>query len=75
MVGYIYNLDTKNIHATLTSDDKLKIEAAANMICDDEHALTYTPAFGANDGLTMMCEDTNEYDLDDETLDLQEISL
>lgn len=74
MVGYIYNLDTNNIHATLTSEDQTKIESAAKMLCDDEHALTYTPAFGVSDGLTM-CEDTNEYDLDDDTLDLQEMSL
>ena len=74
MTGYIYNLDTNEVYATLTSEDQGKIESAANMLCGDEYGLTYTPAFGANDGLTM-CEDTNEYDLDDETLDLQEMSL
>jgi hypothetical protein len=74
MIGYVYNIGTNNVHAILTSDDQSKIETAAETLCDEEYALTYTLARGANDGLEI-CADTNEYDLDDANLNWVDISL
>lgn len=59
MAAYIYNVDTRNVHAVITGS---KAEQVANDLADgEEFGVTFTPAFGASDGL-IMCEDTNEYD-------------
>jgi hypothetical protein len=65
--AYIYNLTTMDVHVILTGS-QAKIEAAANQIGDPEDfGMTYTPAFGCNDGLNDC--DVEEYDVDDPAFD------
>lgn len=63
MTGYIYNVDSHAVIAVLHSSQQSKIEAAAIDMCDDQDALTFSPAFGFNDGLTMD-EDVEQINLD-----------
>jgi len=53
MKAYIYNTDTKTVIAEILGDDNKSIEAKFNEIGynADEYGLTYSPAFGAIDGL------------------------
>ena len=52
MRAYVYNTDTMIIAAEIKGDDNKSIEAKFSECFDtDEYGLTYTPAFGAADGL------------------------
>lgn len=66
MTGYIYNTDSREVVATLTSSDQKLIEKTADNLADGEiYGLTYSPAFGANDGL--IDTEAPKYDLDEIT--------
>ncbi len=57
MTLYVYNPETRKVIAKFDGDDNSKCEAAARQAGYDpldqpeRYAWTYTPAFGANDGL------------------------
>lgn len=53
MTLYIYNADTKEVVETVTGEnqDELAQYAEAGYDLRDEYAATFTPGFGANDGL------------------------
>jgi hypothetical protein len=52
MKAYIYNEDTKIIIAEIKGDSEQSIEAKYCECFDtEENGLTYSPAFGFNDGL------------------------
>jgi hypothetical protein len=63
MTGYIYNIESRKVVATLTSNSQALIERTADRLADTEtQGLTYSPAFGSNDGL-VDCQ-APEFDLD-----------
>lgn len=64
MTGYIYNTDSREVVATLTSSNQALIESTADALGVDTetYSLTYSPAFGANDGL--IDTDAPNHDLD-----------
>ena len=52
MNAYVYNTDTNVVVAEIRGNDNQSIEAKYNECFDaDEYGLTYSPAFGADDGL------------------------
>lgn len=53
MKAYIYNVDTREVVAEIKGDDNQSIEAKFDEIGYDTdlYGLTYSPAFGAIDGL------------------------
>jgi hypothetical protein len=53
MKAYIYNTETRNVVAEIKGDDNKSIEAKFDELNydSDEFGLTYSPAFGADDGL------------------------
>jgi len=55
MIGYVYDIDTMELIATIEGQNERQIEAAFNYDTDTR-ALSYTPAFGCNDGIVL----TNE---------------
>lgn len=65
MTGYIYNIDNRELVATLISADQSLIERTADdlVLGAETYGLTYSPAFGANGGLIET--QAPEYDLDD----------
>lgn len=68
MTGYIYSTATRDLVATLISSDQARIErTAADLGADGEtYGLTYSPAFGTNDGL--VDTDAPVYYLDNDEL-------
>jgi hypothetical protein len=51
ITGYVYNADTMELIAEITGE-QIAIEDYVNTNYDlDEYGLTYSPAFGCNDGL------------------------
>ena len=53
MKAYIYNVDTNEVIVEIIGDDNQSIEAKFDELNYDldQYGLTYSPAFGANDGL------------------------
>jgi hypothetical protein len=52
MKAYVYNQETMIIAAEIKGDNEKSIEAKYTEWFDtDEYGLTYSPAFGASDGL------------------------
>lgn len=52
MTGYVYAALDKTVVAVIEGPDNAAIEAAySKRFGADEYALTYSPAFGASDGL------------------------
>jgi hypothetical protein len=52
MKAYVYNTETKIVAAEIRGDNEKSIEAKYSEWFDtDEYGLTYSPAFGAYDGL------------------------
>jgi len=52
MNAYIYNIETNNVIAQIRGNDNQSIEAKFNEIYTGNCMLTYSPAFGAVDGLS-----------------------
>ena len=50
ITGYVYNVETREI-ATIVIGDQDAIERYAEDYDSDIYGLTYSPAFGVNDGL------------------------
>jgi hypothetical protein len=50
ITGYVYSVETKQILAEITGI-QAAIEKYVNQNYDDSCGLTYSPAFGCNDGL------------------------
>lgn len=51
MKAYVYNTESMNLIAEIKGDDNQSIEAKFNEVYGDDYGLTYSPAFGAEDGL------------------------
>ena len=64
MTGYIYNIDTRETLAELISENQDLISTIAEQYGADAETvgLTYSPAYGATDGLIDM--NAPQYDLD-----------
>jgi len=50
VTGYVYNVETREIAAIVTGDQRA-VESYAEGYDSDTFGLTFTPAFGASDGL------------------------
>ena len=53
MIAYIYDIDSRHVLVAIKGDDNATIEAYSKKYEDDKLGMTYSPAFGANDGLVM----------------------
>lgn len=52
--AYVYETESRKVIATVSGDIADAVQKEAESRCDgDATALTYTPAFGTVDGLTM----------------------
>ena len=50
VTGYVYNVETRDIAAIVTGE-QTAVEQYAEGYDSDTFGLTFSPAFGANDGL------------------------
>jgi acylphosphatase len=50
VTGYVYNVETREVSAIVTGEQKA-VESYAEGYDSDTFGLTFSPAFGANDGL------------------------
>ena len=63
MKGYIYDINNNNVVARISSENQTLIEKFIEENYDlDKYGLTYSPAFGTNDGL-VETTDTKEMEL------------
>lgn len=49
--GYAYDVETRELLAVIKGEQAAVERTFARMFDDEQHGLTYSPAFGANDGL------------------------